>query len=653
MLYKSELKKVPFNPCPKLGKKELKDITLVAASSEVEISKCGKVLCVDYYSAKTKELQVRFFCDGKNHVNYVTESDEWNDNYIYGQPGEINSATTVKDLSTIKHFLKIDCNSVWLNQFGAGYSYSRQTGPLAVCNSFVKEKKRDKRWNAEQRKWNLFKKRTAWFKEPGKNLERFCDTKAFKNTYIFFSNLDKKHERNCTCGHCGKSWRTKENIKHKQSTNCPKCGQKALFIAERYQHSINDKTTVCEPIKHDNQLALRWLIVNRWYRNFKSRFSFEPDAYTFYLNENGKPKIVSYVNAMSMYYGSYNWTQKNNQVCWHEAFVYTDNLKQVFGEKIYNVDLQKVLENCKEPIDFIGLLDRLKTIPQAEYLCKLGLTKLASVMKEEDYNSGHGFENVMGVPKSLLPLYRDLSVTLPEHRIIKAAGGRFNAELLRRLREYKLGYRQNEIYDALDYMPPAALFDYIDKQATLGHYGPTGVISHLNDYYKMLDYFNVPINKSNRRPKNLKESHDKLVERYNAAIKAERDAASKKALEFVNAWFRGYQKDGFCIVLPKERADFIREGQTLSHCVGSEHYYKNHIAGTRMIFFIRRIENAEKPFYTAEIDMTSFEVLQCYGFGDKAAPKEIKDFIKSFARYAKQAIKTKGAIESANERKAS
>ncbi len=653
MLYKSELKKVPLNPCPKLGEKELKDITLIAASSEVKIPKCGKVLCVDYYNAKTKELQVRFFCDGKNHVNYVTESDEWNDNYIYGQPGEINSATTVKDLSTIKHFLKIDCNSVWLNQFGARYNYSRQTGPIAVCNSFIKEKKQDKKWNAEQKKWSLFKKRTAWFKEPGRNLERFCDTKAFKNTYIFYSNFDKNHERNCTCGHCGKSWRTKESIKHKQSTICPKCGQKALFIAERYQHSINEKTTVCEPIKHDNQLALRWLIVNRWYDDFKTRFSFEPDAYTFYLNENGKPKIVSYINTVSMYYGSKNWSCKNNQVCYHEAFVFTNNINKVFGEKFYNTNLKKALDDCKEPIDFVGLLDKLKTIPQAEYLCKLGLAKLASVMEAEDYNSGHGFENVLGVPKSFLPIYKDFSVTLSEHRIIKATNGKFDAELLKRLRKYKFGYEQNQICDVLDYMSLKTFFNYVDKQSAISGYGEAGVISHLRDYYRMLDYFNVPINKSSRKPKNLKESHDKLVERYNSAIQAERDAASKKALEFVNAWFSGYQKDGFCIVVPKERADFIREGQILSHCVGGEHYYKNHISGTKMIFFIRQIENTEKPFYTTEIDMTSFQVLQCYGFGDKAAPKEIKDFIKSFARYAKQAIKTKGAIESANERKAS
>ncbi|MDO4381164.1 MAG: PcfJ domain-containing protein [Clostridia bacterium] len=274
-------------------------------------------------------------------------------------------------------------------------------------------------------------------------------------------------------------------------------------------------------------------------------------------------------------------------------------------------------------------------------------------MKTEDYNGGHGFENVMGVPKSFLPMYKDFSVTLSEHRIIKAANGRFNAALLQKLRKYKFGYTQDPIFDVLDYMSLETLFNYINKQTALGHYGPLSVISHLKDYYKMLDYFNVPINKSNRKPKDLKESHDKLVERYNAAIQAERDAASKKALEFVNAWYNGYQKDGFCIVVPKERADFIREGQILSHCVGGEHYYKNHISGTKMIFFIRQVENTEKPFYTAEIDMTSFQVLQCYGFGDKAAPKEIKDFIKSFARYAKQTIKTKGAFESANERKAS
>ena len=72
--------------------------------------------------------------------------------------------------------------------------------------------------------------------------------------------------------------------------------------------------------------------------------------------------------------------------------------------------------------------------------------------------------------------------------------------------------------------------------------------------------------------------------------------------------------------------------------MGGDSYYQNHIKGSRMIFFIRHVTEPDTPYYTAEIDMVTFNVLQCYGFGDKAAPKEINKFIKDFARSIEQGI---------------
>lgn len=650
MLYKSELKKIPLIPCPKLEKEELKDNALIAAANETENSKCGKVLCIDYYSAKTEELQARFFSDGKSWISYVPSADKWNKNYITGD-GFTSSVGTDEDIELISCFLKTDRQSIYLNGINY-YTYRKYTGPLAMCNDFIKQKKSETKEKTAEKKEALFKERTAWFKDFGKGFEKFCDRKAFKNTYVFFSNLDKKHKRKCTCGTCGKSWLTEDAVKHKAKTHCPKCGKKALFIAERYQHTVKDKTTVCTAIKHENQLALKWEFVSRRYSDFKPKFDFAPDAYTFFVNQNGKKKIVSYFYTRIIYYYGYDWVQRNNENCYREAYVYPDNLKDVFGEKYHNVNLQKLFEDCNEPINFIGLLDRLKALPQTEYLCKLGLTKLASQMRENDFGKGRKFESVLGISKQLLPLYKNFSVTVGEHRIIKAAGGKIDPETLLKLREYKLS-EKDEICDILEHMSFRSLFGYIDRQNRLYKNDPMAVIRHLNDYYKMLEFFKVPITKQNRAPKDLKKQHDLLVERYNAVIHERRDEASKKALEYVNSWFRDYEKDGYCIVIPKTRADFIREGQALSHCVGSEHYYNNHIAGAKMIFFIRKVVDKDKPFCTAEIDMTTFQVLQRYGFGDSVPPKEIKDFIKSFAKSAERTIKVKGALKDENERKAS
>lgn len=103
----------------------------------------------------------------------------------------------------------------------------------------------------------------------------------------------------------------------------------------------------------------------------------------------------------------------------------------MFGKTYYNVDLTKALACCKCPINFIGLLDRLKSQPQTEYLCKMGLTALASVMTSVDYEDGKGFEGIMGVSKQYLAMYREENVLLTEHRIIKAASERITPTHLR------------------------------------------------------------------------------------------------------------------------------------------------------------------------------------------------------------------------------
>ena len=89
----------------------------------------------------------------------------------------------------------------------------------------------------------------------------------------------------------------------------------------------------------------------------------------------------------------------------------------------------------------------------------------------------------------------------------------------------------------------------------------------------------------------------------------------------------------YCIVLPQVRSDLIREGSSLNHCVGrQEQYYKNHMAGTKMIFFIRQVEKREKPFVTMEVEMRTMHILQIYGFGDNAPAPEVRKFAESFLK---------------------
>lgn len=640
MLIKKRLKNIP--PCkrPETSPEGIKEKYLAGAQI-CEIDGCGRILIVDYYNSKDGMLQVRFFCDKKNYIKYQPQNDKWSKGYLLSNKELDGSCDTPvyadkKSIKTANDFLnEREEISSFCNYSGR---YSRYVkGMEAVIDRYIYEQEREQRAAARDRRDALFNERIKWFPKYDANIDRFCNERAFDRTYIFFSNLDKQHKRECVCSHCGKRWKAQDTIKHRNDAVCPYCGCKAIYIAERYQHTIEDKTTICTAYKHEGQLIMRWAVVSRNFNGYKPHLQYCDDAYTFYLIKGEKTKVVSYFLSQSPYSYGYTWAQKNNETCYHDAFIYDGNINETFGSRYHNVDLKKALSFCKKPINFIGLLDRLKAQPQAEYMCKLGLTELASVMMPRDYAEGKTFEEILSVSKQYITMYREMSVSLKEHNIIKATKEHICTDVLMRYRKLNISsFARTE--KVLAYMTLDALCAYVERQAQLGHYSVTAVIEHLADYYDMLEVLKIPINKHTVRPRDLKKSHDLLVERYNIVKTDMENMASKRALEYVNRWFNGYVKDGLCIRIPHEKADFLREGQTLSHCVGSDSYYQNHINGKRMIFFIRQSKSPDTAYYTAGIDMCTFNVLQCYGFGDKPAPKEIRRFINGFAGTIKQTI---------------
>ena len=162
-------------------------------------------------------------------------------------------------------------------------------------------------------------------------------------------------------------------------------------------------------------------------------------------------------------------------------------------------------------------------------------------------------------------------------------------------------------------------------------------VSHILTCYR--DYLNLSremgvdlTHKSVRFPRDCVAAHKQIVTRFNAIKKEREDNRFVEAVQSIyeSLRLRSFEKDGFCIMLPMKRSDLTTEGQSLNHCVGGETYYRNHIAGKKLIFFVREITNREKPFFTMEVDMTDFRILQLYGFGDCTAPPAVRKFAEAF-----------------------
>lgn len=643
MLIKAELKKVPPCECPKITKRELSKnkANYLVAAKICEIPRCGQILVVDYYKAEFKELQARFFYDKKNYIillfdenNEVWENktiinclDHPHENYYsladYNLSAEFVGKRKQENVSVSPGFY---CNNQYVK------------GLIGLTAQIAFDKNEEARLKESNRKYERMSKHLSYFpKKYPKSVDLWADSKAFGGTYIFFSNLDKKRKRKGLCGHCGKSFMLPADIKHKAQTECPKCHTKAQYCAERYRAGTKDKALICYAFEHEKQLCLEWSEAVRTYGDSgKPHISYETQARTLYLIEKGKQKIYSYGYQFIRYYWGSYWSSWGNTPVYRKAFIYSDNLNSIFGDRYYNVDLKKLVENEMRTFDFVKLLDNLKNIPQCEYLCKLGLTALASELDADEYADGKSFGQCLGINQQYLPLYRDYGVTRSEHHSIKTANEFVTPEWLVRYRTLKAVTDYIDIDSLMPYMTINKFSSYITKQHDILPKVSLGQIAlWLRDYIRMNETLDVRLDKNNMFPKDIKKAHDDVLKRYNEVKSEIESKASKEALALVNSFFKGYEKDGFTVFVPKEKADFVREGQELSHCVGIDRYYQNHIAGKMMIFFIRRISKPDKAYYTAEIDMFDFRVTQCYGYGDKPAIPEVRKFINEFARWLK------------------
>ena len=94
-----------------------------------------------------------------------------------------------------------------------------------------------------------------------------------------------------------------------------------------------------------------------------------------------------------------------------------------------------------------------------------------------------------------------------------------------------------------------------------------------------------------------------------------------KALEMSN--------DTYSIIACKDLMDLVKEGRSLSHCVGS--YINSVSEGWEYILFLRKNESIDTPYFTIDVTPTG-NVRQIHGFGNCNITKEIKPFVETWAK---------------------
>jgi hypothetical protein len=153
--------------------------------------------------------------------------------------------------------------------------------------------------------------------------------------------------------------------------------------------------------------------------------------------------------------------------------------------------------------------------------------------------------------------------------------------------------------------------------------------SYLFDYWDMLKKVYGSYPEELRYPKDLVQAHDDVQKRVR---EKECEALRAKFLKRYAELDRLSMEDedlGLMIRPCKTQMEMIEEGKFLHHCVGS--YANRHANGSTAIFFIRKIEKPDEPFYTLEYK--DDRVDQNRGMKNADRTEEVKAFEAKWLKY--------------------
>lgn len=181
---------------------------------------------------------------------------------------------------------------------------------------------------------------------------------------------------------------------------------------------------------------------------------------------------------------------------------------------------------------------------------------------------------------------------------------------------------------------PSKVRRYLSKQKR--RYGRDWGVSYLWDYWSMARQFDMDLDDEDIRwPQNLTGAHDRLSERQKEIETKLPPEQFEKRYQRMSRY--AWEHDGILIRPARSDAELKAEGKALHHCVGS--YAGRHAAGKLTIFFIRRAEEPDKPWFTLDFDEKSLSVNQNRGLCNCDRTQEIKDFEAAWLAWVRAGCK--------------
>lgn len=503
--------------------------------------------------------------------------------------------------------------------------------------------------------------------------QTFVEETVFKDeNYIFYATkmkrayctsckhnfvLENKHLRHKTIG----VWNNQDEVKHNRVVRCPYCN-KYLYAKS-------------EGMSRQSLVSVGWSVLvqpngeevlTRYFCHIKDfRIDFHNPKIT---TSEGYRTVHSADKSTDYMWEKYKNT--NMRWCYYRDigpyWITPAETKQPKTDVLYNTNLQEmVADTCmkysvpdiffekvaNDPRHFNSpwiiddYFNSYRKYPFIEQLLKVGFYRMVqeflkdSMAQNTDLNKGcNSILGTLGINKYQYNMLR--KVGNPSLRDLEIL--RYKPDLkweefstLRYVKDNGYVNMYKKYIDLMQYTTLHKLCKYISTQK----------ITHSRDYFdyagwlEKMDY--DMRNEFNLFPKDFINAHDEMSKQY---IKFKDKQAIEETKRF-NHLLAKLKKEteeadamkldiaGLFIRLPNRLEELKAEGEALHHCVGT--YMEKVRKGETMIFFIRKKEEPDKPFYTLE---WKGKVIQCRGSHNCDMTPEVKAFTKVFEEKMKKKL---------------
>lgn len=503
--------------------------------------------------------------------------------------------------------------------------------------------------------------------------QTFVEETVFKDeNYIFYATkmkrayctsckhnfvLENKHLHHKTIG----VWNNRDEVKHNRVVRCPYCN-KYLYAKS-------------EGISRQSLVSVGWSVLvqpngeevlTRYFCHIKDfRIDFHNPKITTsegYRTVHSADKSTDYMwekykntNMRWCYYrdrGPY-WITPAETKQPKTAVLYNTNLQEMVAGtcmkySVPDIFFEKVANDPRHfnsPWIIDNYFNSYRKYPFIEQLLKVGFYRMVQEFLEDsmaqDTDLNKGCNSILGT----------LGINKYQYNMLRKVGDPSlrDLEILR----YKPDLKWEE-FSTLRYVKDNGYVNmykkYIDlMQYTTLHklckYISTQKITHSQDYFdyagwlEKMDY--DMRNEFNLFPKDFINAHDEMSKQY-VKFKDKQAIEETKRFNHLLAKLKKETEEaeamkldiaGLFIRLPNRLEELKVEGEALHHCVGT--YMEKVRKGETMIFFIRKKEEPDKPFYTLE---WRDKVIQCRGSHNCDMTPEVKAFTKVFEEKMKKEL---------------